>query len=117
MAINQLTVVLGILAAQIVNWQIAEPVPAAATAEMIRMSWNGQMGWRLMFIVMTIPAGAFFLLGFILPESPRWLAVNGKREQALRVFTRLVGAQNAEAELKNITASAKWMKREVSVNY
>jgi SP family sugar porter-like MFS transporter len=106
-AINQLTVVLGILAAQIVNWQIAEPVPAGATAEMIRMSWNGQTGWRLMFMVMTIPAGAFFLLGFILPESPRWLAVNGKREQALRIFTRLVGAQNAEAELKDIYASAQ----------
>ena len=48
-AINQLTVVLGILASQIVNWQIAEPVAIGATYEMIRESWNGQMGWRWMF--------------------------------------------------------------------
>ncbi|OJU36014.1 MAG: MFS transporter [Bacteroidales bacterium 45-6] len=104
-AINQLTVVLGILAAQIVNWQIAEPVPVGATAEMIRMSWNGQMGWRLMFIVMAIPAGAFFLLGFVLPESPRWLAVTGRRDKALKILVRLVGEKGAAVELKNICTS------------
>jgi MFS transporter, SP family, xylose:H+ symportor len=41
-ALNQLTIVVGILAAQIVNWMIAERVPAGATPEMIRLSWNGQ---------------------------------------------------------------------------
>lgn len=104
-AINQLTIVLGILAAQIVNWQIAEPVPADATAEMIRMSWNGQTGWRLMFGVMAIPAGLFFILGFILPESPRWLAVNGQRERALKVLTRLSDGDTATAELRNIESN------------
>lgn len=105
-AINQLTVVLGILAAQIVNWQIAEPVPADATAEMIRMSWNGQTGWRLMFIVMLIPAGLFFILGFILPESPRWLAVNGKSEKALAILKRLTSSSaQASLELQNITSA------------
>lgn len=104
-AINQLTVVLGILAAQLVNWLIAKPVPADATAEFIRMSWNGQTGWRLMFIVMTIPAGLFFSLGFVLPESPRWLAVNGKRESALKILTKLVGLDNAEIELHAIESN------------
>lgn len=104
-AINQLTVVLGILAAQIVNWLIADPVPAHATAEMIRMSWNGQTGWRLMFMVMTIPAGLFFILGFILPESPRWLAVNGRSESALKILTKLVGLENAKLELQAIESN------------
>lgn len=104
-AINQLTVVLGILAAQLVNWLIAEPVAANATAEMIRMSWNGQTGWRLMFIIMTIPAALFFSLGFILPESPRWLAVNGKRESALKILTKLVGLDNAKIELQAIESN------------
>ena len=53
-SINQLTVVLGILTSQIVNWQIAEPVALGATHEMIRESWNGQMGWRWMFWAMTV---------------------------------------------------------------
>ena len=88
-AINQLTVVLGILASQIVNWQIAEPVEIGATYEMIRESWNGQMGWRWMFWAMTVPAALFFIFSFILPESPRWLASSGRREAALNVFTRM----------------------------
>lgn len=41
MTLNQLTIVVGILAAQIVNWLIADPVPEGATAELIRQSWNG----------------------------------------------------------------------------
>src|SRR5579883_1911132 len=39
-SLNQLTIVIGILAAQIVNWRIAQPVPDGSTAEMIRASWN-----------------------------------------------------------------------------
>ncbi|MDP4240460.1 MAG: sugar porter family MFS transporter [Bacteroidota bacterium] len=110
-AINQLTVVLGILAAQLVNWQIADPVPNGATGEMIRMSWNGQWGWRFMFWVMTIPAGLFFTLGFILPESPRWLASHGNKTGALKVFTRLGGAEYAEMELHSIESTVHFEKR------
>ena len=48
-SLNQLTIVLGILAAQIANWQIADPIPETFTAADICASWNGQMGWRWMF--------------------------------------------------------------------
>ena len=103
-SINQLTVVLGILTSQIVNWQIAEPVALGATHEMIRESWNGQMGWRWMFWAMTVPAALFFVFSFILPESPRWLASSGKREAALKVFTRMGGKEYAVTELAAIEA-------------
>ena len=43
-SINQLTIVLGILAAQFVNWLIAEPV---VPGENILETWNGQMGWQM----------------------------------------------------------------------
>ncbi len=48
-SINQLTIVIGILAAQITNLLIAQEVPEGATAEFIRESWNGTHGWRWMF--------------------------------------------------------------------
>ena len=105
-SINQSTVVLGILASQIVNWQIAEPVQAGATAEMIRESWNGQWGWRWMFWAMTVPATLFFGFSFILPESPRWLASSGRREAALKVFARMGGDAYARRELQAIDASS-----------
>lgn len=105
-SINQLTVVLGILASQIVNWQIAEPVPEHATAEMIRLSWNGQTGWRWMFWAMTVPAALFFFFSFILPESPRWLAAHGRKEAALKIFTKTSGAEHAREELVAIEKSS-----------
>lgn len=101
-SINQLTVVLGILSSQIVNWQIAEPVAADATAEIIRASWNGQTGWRWMFWAMTVPASLFFIFSFVLPESPRWLASCGRKEAALKIFTKMGGAEYAREELTAI---------------
>jgi MFS family permease len=48
-SLNQLNIVMGILAAQIVNYLIAQEVPDGATDLFIQESWNGQMGWRWMF--------------------------------------------------------------------
>ncbi len=81
-SINQLTIVIGILAAQAINWLIAEPIPSGATAEQILASWNGQIGWRWMFGVTTVPSLLFFLAMFFVPESPRWLANAGARSIA-----------------------------------
>ncbi len=101
-SINQLTVVLGILSAQIANWLIAEPVAPDATAEMIHDSWNGQMGWRMMFWAMIVPSALFFIFSFVLPESPRWLASTGRRESALKVFERIGGKAYAHSEVEAI---------------
>jgi MFS transporter, SP family, xylose:H+ symportor len=100
--LNQLTIVVGILAAQIVNWLIAEKVPDGATAEMIRQSWNGQYGWRWMFTVVAIPAVIFFVAALFIPESPRWLAKAGDKEQALRTLARVGGNQYGEQTLAEI---------------
>ncbi len=101
-SINQLTIVLGILAAQIINWQIAEPVATNATATDILNSWNGQMGWRWMFWVELIPAGLFFLLMFTVPESPRWLATNGKTSKTLSILSKIGGEKYAKDEVTKI---------------
>ncbi len=101
-AVNQLTVVLGILAAQVVNWLIALIHPLEANQAIID-SWLGQMGWRWMFWAMVVPSALFFVLSFILPESPRWLASSGKTEKARKVFSRIGGADFAEAELQTIS--------------
>ncbi len=101
-SLNQLTIVLGILAAQIINWQIAEPVATNATATDILNSWNGQMGWRWMFWVELIPAGLFFLLMFTVPESPRWLATNGKTSKTLSILSKIGGVKYAKDEVTKI---------------
>jgi MFS transporter, SP family, arabinose:H+ symporter len=102
--INQLTIVIGILAAQLINWRIAQPVPAGSTAADILASWNGQSGWRWMFYACTIPSGLFFILMWFVPESPRWLAKNSlNHPKALKTLARIGGDAFARAELGNIT--------------
>jgi len=107
-SLNQLTIVIGILAAQIINWRIAEPVPAGASVNDILNSWNGQIGWRWMFYVCTIPAALFFILMWFVPESPRWLAKNtSNHKNVLRILTKVGGQDFAESELKSISETLK----------
>jgi len=100
--INQLTIVLGVLGAQIVNWLIAERMPEGATAEAIRQSWNGQYAWRWMFTAVTVPSLLFFFGALFLPESPRWQVKNGLVERARRVLERIGGPLHAAAEVASI---------------
>jgi len=175
-SINQLTIVIGILAAQVVNLMIAQQVPTADQLRLlassdkvvravkgndfdiqkerenatsvtnidvfktvrqqfpdlavvaitkddkqtieekkkkdkdimtayIRPTWNGQWGWRWMFWVETIPAFLFFLLMFLVPESPRWLVKNGKDETAGKVLEKIGEKSYAQDALANIKKS------------
>ncbi len=90
-SIYQLSIVIGILLAQIVNYQIADAVPEDYTKEQILYSWNGQMGWRWMFWAETFLSGTFLILAFLIPESPRWLVKAEKGDRALLVLTRIGG--------------------------
>jgi SP family sugar porter-like MFS transporter len=102
-SINQLTIVIGILAAQLINWRIARPVPADASVANILASWNGQIGWRWMFYACTIPAGLFFILMWFVPESPRWLVKNEKSNQkAHKILSKIGGNDYADSELVSI---------------
>lgn len=98
-SLNQLTIVLGILTAQLANWQIGDyfmPNKNLLPAEGI------EWAWRWMFWAELIPALLFFILSFVIPESPRWLAINKNRDTARQIFTRIGGKAYADAELKEI---------------
>jgi len=103
--LNQLTIVVGILAAQIVNWLIADKVPEGATSAWIRLSWNGQRGWRWMFIAVAFPAAVFFLSALFIPESPRWLAKTGAIDSARRMLARIGGQQYGNQALTEIQSA------------
>ena len=97
--LNELTIVLGILMAQVTNWRIA----AHRTDDV--MQWNAATGWRWMFAATAVPAAVFLLGMFFVPESPRWLALRGRDEEARRTLERLGGNENATAVLAEIEAS------------
>lgn len=101
-AVNQLTIVIGVLAAQLINLMIAEPVATGATQQAIVESWNGQTGWRWMFGAELVPAVSFLVLMFFVPESPRWLVKAGKADRARAMLQRIGSAEYAGQTLKEI---------------
>ena len=64
-SLNQMTIVLGILAAQVVNLLLAR-----GTSVTESQAWNVAWGWRWMFWAETVPAALFLVLSFFIPESP-----------------------------------------------
>lgn len=89
-AINQLTVVIGILVTNLVNYLLAD---------------NGPDAWRWMFGLGVVPS-LIFLLGVIwLPESPRWLLKDGQVEKAKAVLNKIGSADFAESTAKAIQKS------------
>ena len=67
-SLNQMTIVLGILAAQVVNMLLARDTSIAA-----EQAWNVEWGWRWMFWAETLPAALFLFMNFFIPESPVYL--------------------------------------------
>ncbi len=101
-SINQLTTVLGILSAQIVNWLIAKPI---IPTEDFLLSWNVQTGWRWMFWVCAAPALLYFIMVFFIPESPRWMTINNRSEKAFKVFSKLGGNEYAETQVNEVLST------------
>ena len=67
-SLNQMTIVLGILSAQIVNMLLARDTTVVES-----QTWNIDWGWRWMFWAETLPAALFLLMSFFIPESPVFL--------------------------------------------
>lgn len=67
-SLNQMTIVLGILGSQVVNWLLAKDTTVAEA-----QAWNVEWGWRWMFWAETLPAALFLLMSLFIPESPVYL--------------------------------------------
>lgn len=98
-SINQLTIVLGILMAQLANWAIGEYFTAGSeTLSDTSVEW----AWRWMFWAELVPAGIFFILSFVIPESPRWLAAAGRTAEAGGILVRIGGEGYARQTLDEL---------------
>lgn len=88
--LNQLFITIGILVSSIL-------AGAFSTIE--------ETGWRYMLGLAAVPGVIQFLGFFYLPESPRWLAMQGYEEEARRVLMRIRGHDDVEEEMKEIRES------------
>ena len=101
-AINQLTIVIGILVTNLVNYSLRN---------------SGTEAWRWMFGLGVIPSTLFIIGVLWLPESPRWLLQAGKRDKAQKILSKIGGKNYAEESLismdKTITSNSKISYRSV----
>lgn len=91
-AISQLAIVTGILLAFFSNYLLVN---------------TGDNNWRWMFIAGGAPALLFFILLFFVSQSPRWLVLMGRNDDARKVITRLNPGSDIEPELHEIIQSAQ----------
>jgi sugar porter (SP) family MFS transporter len=112
---NQLNIVIGISLAFFSNYLILTLGQSDLPwAESLRLGdWN----WRWMLGVETVPAVLYFFALLFVPESPRWLAMHGRDDEALRVFEKVSGAEQAAGDLAAVRASigAEASKETVSI--
>jgi sugar porter (SP) family MFS transporter len=97
--LNELTIVIGILMAQVTNWLIA----GHGSGDL--MQRNADVGWRWMFGATAVPATVFLLGMLFVPESPRWLVLRGREDEARRTLERLGGKESAAIVLAEIEES------------
>jgi sugar porter (SP) family MFS transporter len=92
-AVSQLNIVVGILAAYFSNYLVAYLLGAEHPA-----------AWRWMFGIEAIPAAGFLVASLRIPESPRWLVKKGNRSEAEQILTRF-GHENPAGEVSEIAES------------
>lgn len=107
----QLAITFGVLVAYISNFFIQRYAVEHTGDNTGLINWLfADQAWRGMFLVSLIPAAAFCLLLIIVPESPRWLVQYGKNEEALKILTKINGAEAARTELNAIEEMANQKK-------
>ncbi len=87
----QLMITIGIFLISVTNVFIAKTFVTPETA------------LPLMFLTITLFAGLMFVGGFILPESPRWLMLKGRKDDTIRVLQKTLNTQEEiDTEIREI---------------
>ena len=90
--LNQLLIVTGTLVGMIVSFEIAQHIPGS---------------WRLMFFLGGLPAIALTKAVIWIPESPRWLLQQGKRDRAEAVLRRYASESEVQTTIDEITRAIR----------
>lgn len=95
---NQFAIIFGMLLVYFINYYIARQGEG---------TWLNTTGWRWMFASEIVPAFAFLILLFFVPESPRYLVIKNQPEKAFSILARINGSLKAGVVLKEITETIR----------
>ncbi|MFK4640930.1 sugar porter family MFS transporter [Paenarthrobacter histidinolovorans] len=104
-SLQQLAITTGIFAALLSDAVLANSAGGADGT-----LWLGIEAWRWMFIACAVPAGIYGWIAFRLPESPHFLVLNGKEDQARTIFNRLIPGDDIDRHIREIRESIQQEK-------
>lgn len=98
-ALNQFAIIFGMLVVYFVNYGIALQGDE---------SWLNAIGWRWMFASELVPCTLFLFFLMFVPETPRFLVLKNRDEEALKILGKVNGksvAGNILADIKGTVES------------
>jgi SP family sugar:H+ symporter-like MFS transporter len=101
-SLQQLAITIGIFVAL-----LSDALLAGIAGSASQQLWFGLEAWRWMFLVGAIPSIVYGILALTLPESPRYLLANGRRDEARRIFSTLVPESDIDRQIGDIENAIK----------
>ncbi len=102
-SINQLNIVVGISAAFLSNYLIL--ALGDSNEGWLAPRVQGDAAWRWMLGIEALPSILYFVVLFFVPESPRWLVMHGREQEASEILSRVEDAPQARVDLAAVRAS------------
>ncbi len=103
-ALYQFAITIGILSSYFINaWllRLSQNGALLETSGIVHKMMVSEV-WRIMLGSSVVPALLFLFLLMFVPESPRWLTINGDERAALLILSRIVPAEEAAREISDI---------------
>jgi MFS transporter, SP family, sugar:H+ symporter len=99
-SVQQVMIITGLTGSFVANFILARVAGSSTTP-----LWGGYSAWRWMFWMQAIPATLYFVALLLIPESPRYLIMKGRKNEALGVLARLFGSETAARKAEEIDRS------------
>ena len=99
-SIQQVAIISGLFSAFVSNYYLAD-----FAGESTAILWMNFEAWRWMFWIELIPAFVFLFALLFIPESPRFLVLKQRNDEAKKVLKRLYGEDYAASKFTEISAS------------
>ncbi len=104
-SVNQFNIVIGFSAAYFANYYLLQ-LSQSGSAFAVSLGID-QHAWRWMLGLEALPAALYFLFMLLVPESPRWLVLEGRTDRAREIMNRIAPLDQVDDLLASIAASAQ----------
>jgi SP family arabinose:H+ symporter-like MFS transporter len=103
-SLYQLALTIGIVLAYFSNAYLVNHAGGNFDSESTKKIFSAEV-WRAMLGLGALPAGVFLISLFLVPESPRWLLLNGAKAKATAILIKIDGAVAAGKEVADFETS------------